>query len=317
MKQLRNLLLAVATATSTQAQPVWTQIMDQTGQSTEASGQYYQMNNGSITHANNTDVASYPYMQIPSGPPFGGTNDSYCTSPPSWWTASVPAGGIVRGPQSRLESNYGPASGSYKGIGIYGTFGGGSVTGSGGSILEAVYFNEQKCYFGGREYGFFYNPATDNLTAYWSTNSNCGTSNCSAPSGYNSGTEISGPTAGTFTQPGTGWSTSGSYCGSTYPCYFAMYPVASGSSCYFEVEIIGGSPPVYVTYYSSPTPDVNAASQSPSVTSADPNFCSAIEAEDGYFTAGIVYTPTLTSFSSSIELWLDQQSFTSGMYVGK
>ena len=311
-------VLALAHPLYMGAQPAWTQIVQLTGYTTEASGQYSQMNNGSATRVSDTNVASYPNLVIPSSP-YGGTNDSACASPPSWWTASVPPQGPSRAPHARMVSNYGPIVGSYKGFGFYGTFGGGSVGSGAGSIQEAVFFHEQPCYFGGREYGFTYDPVSDYLSVYWSTNTNCGSSNCSAPPGFNLGTEISGPTYTTFIQPGTGFSSVGSTCTASSPCFFEMYPVASGSSCYFHVNIWGppNAQPPYANWYSRDTPKVDDSSQSPSVTSADPGFCSSILSEHGDITATNEYHPTLSSIPSSIKIWLDQESFTSGIFVGK
>lgn len=314
--------------TSLNAQPTWTQILSDTSKTDERSGTYYAINTQAASPVTGVDVSSFstsPYLQIPSEIPSGSgyayADDGVCTSGPSWWTASIPMDGQSRPPSSRIVSNYGPATGSYKGIGLNGAFGGpgSGVLSGGGTMNEAVYFHEQPCYFGGREYGFSYDPVNDFLIGYWSTNSNCGTGaqNCSAPSGFNSGDEISGPTYGSFTEPGTGFSTAGMTCTTGSPCFFEMYPVASGSSCYFHISIVGPGPS-YTSYFSADTPNVDAGSQSPSVTSADPNFCSAIEAESGYITATTQYSPSLSSVPSSVQLYLDYQStFTWGIFVGK
>jgi len=53
----------------------------------------------------------------------------------------------------------------------------GTVSGSSGTMIEAIYFSERRDWAGGREFGFFrqMSPGVnlDKMYFYWSTNSNC------------------------------------------------------------------------------------------------------------------------------------------------
>lgn len=314
---LMILSLVSEIAPSLRGQPTWTQIENQTNQTTEASGIYFKMD-GTLSSTPKTDVTAFPTMHIPASNSW--TSDTTCSSAPSYWVPSVPPS---RPPHERIVSNLGPSVGSYKGVGFYGSFGGGTLGSGGGNVNEAVYFHEQPCYFGGREYGFSYDAGSDNLIYYWSTNSNCTTSgtNCTTPTGFNSGDEVSGPPSGAATEPLTGFSTSGTKCTTSSPCFFEMWPVASGTTCYFAIEIIGPGPSYtrqWPTTGSGAYHTATVDTYTPTVTTPDPHFCTNILSESGYITATAQYTPTLSSIPSTVELNLDLQStFTSGVFVGK
>ncbi len=189
--------MAVA-ALSASAQPTWTDIMNHTGYTTMASGVYWEFSNQDTNNYNEvtqTDIASLPNspnLGVPrdsiGNPVTAGGNDPVCTSQPSYWTTSPP---YYRVPQQRIESYYGAG---VKGVGFLGTFGAGSVGTfySGSYLFESVYFHEQSCYFGGREFGFFYDAYNGDIYAYWEVNANCGSSYCTAGTDSNCSTCTSG-----------------------------------------------------------------------------------------------------------------------------
>ena len=170
---MRSIIIAlslVVTAGVASAQPVWTDIMNQTGQSSMASGTFWQFSNisgNADKQVTNTDIAVNPNMSIPGlssgSPATGGGFQSVCSR-------------TVSSPTQYMESNQGTG---VKGVGFLGTFGGESIPGgnfgTGSSLFEAVFFHEQYCYNGGREYGFFYDPYGNGIWVYWGTNENLGT----------------------------------------------------------------------------------------------------------------------------------------------
>jgi len=302
MKRHAFLLIALALGAQLYGQPTWTDIMNYNGYATEASGHFWVFNSGQVgstptwyTNTTQTSIGSSNsgVMNLPldgsSNIQTAGGYDNTCTSPPGSWTAYVdPTYGPYRYPQKRMTSNYGPQVGNdyYKGVGFQGTLGrGGSESSAGGLAIEAVYFHEQPCFFGGREYGFEFDPATNVLKAYWSTNANCSTSYCTAVEVYESASL------------GTGWA------GTQY--FFEMYPETHNSTCRFVVTIKnGGGTPVY-----GPTATADVSSN---LLTVDSGYCTAILNEHGYVTAGIVYQPTVNYLSAAnTKLTLNR------VYVGK
>ena len=110
--------------------------------------------------------------------------------------------------------------------------------------------------------------------------------------------------------------------------YFEMWPVTSGtadnnegdtgscsaSACCFTVQIINTS---YTTVFGPHTYSVpNPPGSQTDVIGIDPNFCTGgsgpnIGSEQGYVTAGLLYTPTITDLSSGNALILSR------VFVGK
>jgi hypothetical protein len=262
------------------AQIVWTQILSSTNPNSNQSGVYKVFNNG-YSETTGTDIAQHPILSVPlngqGAPQSTGGYDSNCESAPSFWTGSLPP---YRYPEELLQSNYITNPGII-GLEFLGTVGSGSISspGSGSNLIQSVFFSEQPCYFGGREYGFVYNRVTGNFQAYWGTNENCG------------------PCSG-MTIEADAYDLPNSLLNQNY--YFEMWPVfVNSSTCYFELEVQGPPPSYTVEWGPYATQDVNSA-----IRGADSNFCTAIKSESGYITAGIVYQPTIGSIASSNALSL-------------
>lgn len=280
-------------------QPVWTDVMNTVGTQTMASGVYWEYSNldtNGYSAVAETSLASHSTFGVPrdgSGNPVSsGGDDPVCTSAPSYWTTSPP---YYRFPQQRMESYVGTG---IKGFGILGTFQAGSIGsfGSGSYLYESAYFHERGCYFGGREYGFFYDAYNGTAYAYWEVNANCGTSNCSAPSDRNC-------TGCTSTADVAHDVSVGNYANSQY--YFEIYPTGNSSACAFQISVIT---PSFVTVYSQ------SIAVGSDITSVDPAFCGEVTSSSGatgYVTVGTVYGPTISSISTSTELLVSRA------FVGK
>jgi hypothetical protein len=165
---------------------------------------------------------------------------------------------------------------SVSGLQILGTFGTGSIgtVESGAGLVEAVFFHEQPCYEGGREYGISFDRAANTFQAYWGTSVNCTSSQCSGSNQVEQSVPLSM-----------------SYVGGQY--YFSIWPNWDGSSCNFTVQIQAPAPSNQVLYQTT-TADVSSA-----LLNADPTFCNAITSDTGYVTASTQYTPTITSIDTT------------------
>ena len=300
-------LFSTLTTTSLSAQPTWSQIMTILNSSGDASGNFYNfnayLNSSSPTVVNNTDTTDNPSMVIPTdgtgNPETTWLNDnvSPCSSSssyPSYWTGGTSPS---RSPQQFLRSNYGPPSGTYKGLTFYGAFNVAAASSGGGNIVESSFFHEQPCFSGGREYGVQYNFNNSTLSFYASTYTNC-VGNC----GSNNAAYVlwNVPTTGTYANI------------LNQNNYFEIWPqsITASPYCGFNLAVVG-PPPNYTTLWSSP-----ATSNVPnsSITTEDSSFCTAILNEQGYTTTGISYDPTITglaSYLSSISLGIQ------GVYVGR
>lgn len=320
----RLLLLSVAimlACVGASAQPTWTDIMNYTGYSNEASGVYWEFSGADTCYASppaafsgecytvtyNTNIAStnsgtlnYP-VDSGGNPETTGSVDPVCsTAVPSYWsyTGNSAQNGVSyavnRVPQQQLTSYYGPSSGSYLGVGFLGTFGSGSAGTMNGDLVEAVYFHERACFFGGREYGFYYDRYNNSVYAYWEVNANCqygGGNYCTSHSDVGCDN--------TCTTTDTQHAVSlGAYTGTEY--YFEIYPTGNSSSCSFVVNIID-------TSYNPLSGFPQTISVGSDITGVDPYFCSNVTGgEYGYVTAGVLYSPTISSLTSGNNLALSR-----------
>ncbi|HEY6332410.1 MAG TPA: hypothetical protein VI756_24000 [Blastocatellia bacterium] len=264
-----------------QSEPVWTDIMNLSGYSNMASGTFWQFSNLSGNgdmEVQNTDISTYPNLSIPglsSGTPAtGGGYQSVCSR-------------TVNTPCQYMESNYGTG---ITGVGFLGTFGGQSIPGSdfgtNSYLFESVFFNEQYCFNGGREYGFFYDPYGNGIWVYWGTNENLSNVVQAQP-------QLTG------VDPGTEY-------------YYEMYPTVSGSSSGFQVTVLNtGYGTVYSNYISVDSDNYPSGS---TITGTDPDFCSVVTSssgESGHVTATTIYNPTISNIPSNINLNLQR------VFVGK
>lgn len=327
-------------ASTALAQPTWTDIMSTTNGTNEASGTYWEFSSSDSCHTDcphdtytetaGTTVSANSTLTFPSSSTGG--NDTGCEAYPTGWNITGNGGAgnppVYRYPQQRLTSstpgNPGPSSGSYKGVGFLGTFATepiGTIE-SGASLDQVVFFHEQPCFAGGREYGFYYDRYWGEVYAYWEVNANCGgVGGCSQCTDLNCGS--------TSSYSGTDYQVKnplGYWSNAEY--YFEMWPVTSGtadnnegdtgscsaSACCFTVQIINTS---YTTVFGPHTYSVpNPPGSQTDVIGIDPNFCTGgsgpnIGSEQGYVTAGLLYTPTITDLSSGNALILSR------VFVGK
>lgn len=277
------------------AQPVWTDIMNQTGQTNALSGVYWEFNNGFRT-VPKTSIATFSVMSVPRSnvgtPVVAGGNDPSCTVQPSYWSTKPP---YYRNPQQRLESYQ---MTGVKGVGFLGNFQSGTLGnfGTGSYLIQTVYFHEQGCYQGGREFGIWFDEYNQTMYAYWEVNANCGAAYCTAPSDSNCTGCKSGVDAA-HNEPIGLWANSQEY--------FAIYPTGNASSCAMQVTIIS---PSFAMLYNKSLPVGS------DITSIDPAFCANVTApvgESGYVTAGTLYGPMISSVALSNELILSR------VFVGK
>jgi hypothetical protein len=253
------------------------------GTSDEASGDYYEFNNSlGNTYQSMQAIGSHSTLRLPvdgSGNPVASYSNetagpcSTLSGYPGYWSSTVPS----RPPEQFVRVNYGPIpADSYKGLQYLGSFNANTgLSGGTGNIVEAVFFHEQQCFAGGREYGVFYDLNSNTLVFYSSINTNCIPSICSG-----------------LSQSSDGWTvpSGSSYLGGTY--YFSIWPVAGGGSnnCTFSVEILNTS---FTTLYSATglTPTNSEA--------ADANFCSSILNEHGHESATVQMVSSVSGLNSS------------------
>ena len=285
---IAGLMFALSSAS---AQPSWTDIMNYSGFTSAASGIYWEFsdqNANGYTKVSQTYLATYPNMGVPrdgyGNTVSSGGYDPDCTTQPSYATISPP---YMRSPQQAMASY---AATGIKGVGFLGTFGAGTMGafGSGSYLFEAIYFHEQACYYGGREYGFFYDAYDGNVYAYWEVNANCASSYCTGGTDSNSSSTSSGADYQQVVSLGS------SYTNANY--YFLIYPAGDSSSCSFRVSITDPSGSIL---YSQLLP-VDST-----INSIDPDFCSNVTSsagQSGYVTAGTVYGPTVSGIDTANQL---------------
>lgn len=254
--------------------PIWTDIINQPGFTTMASGNYFNTSQqpvpnialSGITPTANTLALPANVTSLP-GP--GGTIGCNSTS---------------NFPVSYIESNLGGSGilnqGGIKGVGFLGSFNSphpfnntfpNNFT---GNMFESVFFNENKCYGAnsgiahGREYGFFLATWDSSIWAYWGTDENQG---------------IPG-TQGQFQLPGV-------LANTQY--YFEIYPVQVNGSCVFQVAVYLSSGSIWY----AASADVSGFGGS-NILANDPGFCAGIASDTGYVSANI--EPSSPGVSGSI-----------------
>lgn len=252
-----------------QTAPVWTDIMNLPGYSNMASATFWQFSTGNNQTVANTSIGVYPNLKVAGVSSTG---------------KQVACDRTISTPVQYLESNYGTG---LKGVGFLGTFGGSSIPGSsfgaGAYLFESVFFSEQYCYNGGREYGFFYDPYGNGVWFYWGTNENLSN-------------EVQAQALIPGVVPNTEY-------------YYEIYPVRSGSSCSFQITILGTS---FASVYSALIPvTANNYPTGSSITAMDPGFCAAVMSDNGYVTGTVQYSPVITGIPANIDLNLQR------VFVGK
>jgi hypothetical protein len=257
-------------ANAQQYPPVWTDIMNMPNQSNMASGNYYPVGSGQPAILNTDITAIGNTLSMPQSnlPGTGGTGNSTC--------------GSISQPVAYLESNQGTG---VTGVGFLGSFNspGGllfppynqppyNIQFQGGNMWESVFFNENLCYNGQREYGFFLATSDNSIWAYWGTNENLATQQGQVQ--LNAQNNVLGN--GVTIQPNTEY-------------YFEMYPVLGAyGSCAFEIAVYTAnntSQPVFAA-----APPVTAYGGA-NILSVDPSFCTAIASDTGYVSANIEAAP--------------------------
>lgn len=230
----------------------------------------------------------------------GRTLDANCYRPsgafPAWSR-------IERYPQQRVDV---PVS-TMKGVQFVVQFNSGPLTGS-GDIIEALYFHESVCFYGGREYGFYSHAGSDYVYAYWAVNANCPAPGdvyrCLAFTDTNC--DI---TCSNLPGPPNGVIPLGPFAGAPYA--FQMIPTPLGpKSCYFQISVWDASGRLV---YDAP------AMVDDWTLSADPFFCDAslgILNESGYLTMGTVFNfPTYSSVGAENYLYLSQAAWLPNVHL--
>ena len=226
--------------------------------------------------------------------------DANCYRPGGANPAAYP---VDRYPQQRVDA---PVT-TMKGIQFIAQFNSGPVTGSGDAV-EAMYFHESACFYGGREYGFFSHAGSKDVYAYYAVNANCPApgdfyrclaftdTNCDATC-----TNLPGPALGVIPL--------GPFAGGSYA--FQMVPAPLGpTGCYFQISVWDSSGR---QVYDAP------AIVDGEATSVDPFFCDAsrgIFNESGYLTMGTVYNiPTYDDLGIDNYLYVSQAAWIPNIHL--
>jgi hypothetical protein len=269
-------------ADAQQYPPVWTDIL--TAQQTQppytmASGNYYEIGNGLLREASNTDLAGIGYTLT-----LGVTS-----LPASGAPAPSPCPGKIGFATSYIESNQGTG---ITGVGFLGQFNSPGALDAApyngqpyniqfapdNNLNQSVFFNENKCYgangvggqdgpnANGREYGFFLAANDNSIWAYWGTKENQGLASVQDQMPLTAANNVLGN--GVTIEPNT-------------PYYFEMYPVSGAyGSCSVETY-------VYDTNFNlkfAAAPPIGAYGGT-NILSVDPHFCTFIASDIGYVSA--------------------------------
>lgn len=284
---------SLAEAQQPQYPPVWTDILNLPGYSNMASGNFFSLANGSaLQTADNIDLSgifntlSMPVSTLPaSGGPYtcGGFPGN--------------AGTAV----SFIESNVGSG---VAGVGFLGTF----FAPAGGisslmfypnqNFYESVFFNDQPCYNGEREYGFFLVGNNSSVWAYWGTNEG---SSPVVQGQLQLSADNNALKNGVTIQPNNEY-------------YFEMYPVPdinNPSNCSFTIVVYTSDNTATPVFQANPSvTDFGAGN----ILTQDSNFCTSLASATGYVSANIEADPQVTgSLPSSSVLNLNMQR----VFVGK
>jgi len=258
---MRFVLVAIVPAIAAAQQyppPVWIDILNLTGQSDDASGNYYRTGQAAVL---NTDLAGIT--------PVANTLTMPVTNLTGAGGAPVNCGKSTAFPLSYIESN---AGSGIKGIGFLGSFnspypltGLTDLNGTPANLFQSVFYGDNPCYNGGREYGFVLATYNNSIWVYWGTAENQG---------------LPG-TQGQFQLPGVDPNTE---------YYFEMYPVAVPSApggCKLQSVVSLSNGWVWEASSQNVT-DFGGAN----ILNYDPEFCDYLlqnypYQENGYVTANI------------------------------
>jgi hypothetical protein len=276
------MLSLVNVSKAQQYPPVWTDIMNMTGDTNMASGNSYALGNGTQNNVLNTDLAGIVNL---SGTPTPNTLTMPVSTLPG--NGGTGACGYVDQPVAFLESNQGTG---ITGVGFLGTF---YAPGTGllnspynaspynitfqpdSNFFESVFFNEAQCYNGSeREYGFFLAASNNSIWAYWGTNEGIPGSTVQGQVELNAENNVLGN--GVTIQPNTQY-------------YFEMYPVLGAyGSCSFEIAVYTANNTSQPVFAAAPPITAYGAAN---ILTVDPDFCSAIASDTGYVSANIEAAP--------------------------
>lgn len=281
---LTVVLAVLLVESAADAQPVWTDILNQPGFGNMASGTLWQIgpspqpapiSNTALAQINNRVSLSVPFLT-------GQQNQ----------TGSFSCG-AVGSPATFIESNQGTG---IKGVGFLGSFnapfGGVPLTYfPNNNLFEAVFFHEDPCYGSGgstsREYGFFLAGSNSSVWVYWGTHEN-----------------QSSVVQAQIQLPGVNPNTQ---------YYYEIYPTGNSSSCAFQVTVLNtGFGVVYSNSFG-----VNSNNFGGTVTATDPGFCGAITSasgDTGYVSANIVAGPLV---SGTLPPTSQLNTFMQRVFVGK
>jgi len=265
------------------AQPVWTDILNQPGTGSMASGTLWQIG----PSPQPSQVLNTALPQI---------NDRLSLAVPSLTGQGNQTGsftcGFVGSPVTFIESNQGSG---VKGVGFLGAFdapfGGVPLTYTpNNNLFESVFFHEDPCYGGhggtSREYGFFLAGSNSSVWVYWGTHENQSSvvqAQIQLP--LNPNTEY----------------------------FYEMFPTGNSSSCGFQVTILNtGFGVVYNNQF-----NVNSSNFGGTITVTDPGFCAAITSsfgDTGYVSANITAGPQV---SGTLPPPSQLNTFMERVFVGK
>lgn len=142
-------------------------------------GSSYTPTQPSLPSPNNRALINNPGVN--NSPYTGGAYVSGCyygNGPSLWWDGRMygytwiyPGGQKVTGPAAYLTTDYINWWDAFYGVEFNGSFQGATNSGQG-----AVFYSDDPCLAGGREYGVRYNYSNGGLQLYWSSTTNCGPS---------------------------------------------------------------------------------------------------------------------------------------------
>jgi len=215
---MTNVILKCAALIACGASAMRAQTWNQTLISTDT-GTFEQYINGALTSTGQTVSGHSPFAYT-ANVSVGGSTDPFsggdnCTYPvgdpngagsltggsgnPPWWhNGSMDLTGYYpnRPPQRGMRS---VQHSGVRGLWFEGTMGGSAtLSGTGTTLTEAVFFHQQECYAGYSEYGFYRDMSNSGIIVfYWAANANCGSLYCQANETGGSIVYEDSPTLGT------------------------------------------------------------------------------------------------------------------------
>ncbi len=290
------LLLVSGIASAQTYPPTWTDVMNQPNAGNILSGNYYEIGNGLLAEALNSQLLNYPTspltlsLGVNSLPASGATAPAPCTCKNNNCSLGT---NFINFATTYIESGKGSG---IRGVGFLGQFNTpGPLDQSpysdpngwyqimfapNNNLNQSVFFNENECYgqnglgmqdgpnANGREYGFFLAANDGSIWAYWGTLENQGIAGTQDQMQLTAANNVLGN--GRSIQTNT-------------PYYFEMYPVLGAyGSCSVETYI-------YDTGFNlifAAAPPIGAYGGS-NILSVDPNFCTQLASDVGFVSANI------------------------------